>query len=45
MIISGWLTIIAIIVLLIWAVFTLTRLAERENEYNRKYGDSWKYGK
>lgn len=45
MIISGWFTIIAIIVLLIWVVFALTRLAERENEYDRKYGDNWKYGK
>lgn len=45
MIISGLLTIIAIIILFIWVVFALTRLAEKESEYDRKYGDSWKYGK
>lgn len=45
MIISGLLTIIAIFILLIWAVFALTRLAEREIEYDKKYGDTWKYGK
>ena len=45
MIISGLLTIIAIIVLFIWVVFALTRLAEREIKYDKKYGDTWKYGK
>ena len=45
MIISGLLTIISIVLLSIWLVYGLTRLVEKENEYNKKYGDSWKRGK
>ena len=45
MIISSLLTIISIILLSIWLVYGLTRLVEKENEYDKKYGDTWKYGK
>ena len=43
--IFGWLSIAMIVIFFLLLIGLLTHLNLKEKEYERKYGDSWKYGK